>query len=100
MATGPVVPVTVQPLGLVLHDVGEPGRAEAGDEAVDADLDSVCVARRRSEHDEDAAVTYLRAALGVHEDLGAVGDELYGPHIPQPGDDPLLVVGGDVVPRR
>src|SRR5215472_12713776 len=47
---------------LIMQNIGKPCCTEAGDEAVDADLQFVAVADRRAEGDQDSAVPNLPAA--------------------------------------
>jgi pimeloyl-ACP methyl ester carboxylesterase len=60
---------------LIVQDVGQPCRTEAGDEAVDGDLHFAAVADWRAESDQDSAVLDFPAAASGLNHRSPVGDE-------------------------
>src|SRR5215469_10555232 len=60
---------------LILQNIGKPRGTEAGDEAVDADLQLLAVADLRAESDQDSAVPDLPAAASGLNHRSPIGDE-------------------------
>src|SRR5262249_45370056 len=80
---------------LVLHHIGQPRAAEAGDETADGDLHLVVVAVRYAESDQDTAILDLRAAISGLDHRVPVADERHVSYPRQGGRDLVLGVRRD-----